>query len=234
MWYDETTDILKIRNADNDAWISIAEFDQTADTWLPYVGADALVRHATAAWEAGTATEPGVPSPAQIAAAIAALASTNFSSVAEDIIPDADSTRDIGSTSNRWAQGWFDDVTSTNTSDGTLSIPTTYVTNGSAKAWVNFNGAGTIAARDSFNVSSLTDNGTGIYTINYSNAFASADYSFLGSGRSLSAGAIEILGLNDTSASPTASTTRVGFKRADLNSFIDGTYAFAGVFGDLA
>jgi hypothetical protein len=40
--------------------------------------------------------------------------SADLSAVAEDIIPDADSTRDIGSTSNRWAQGWFDDVTLTN------------------------------------------------------------------------------------------------------------------------
>jgi hypothetical protein len=32
-WYDETTDILKIRNADDDAWISFAAFDQTNDTW---------------------------------------------------------------------------------------------------------------------------------------------------------------------------------------------------------
>jgi len=32
-WYDETTDILKMRNADNDAWISFATFDQAADTW---------------------------------------------------------------------------------------------------------------------------------------------------------------------------------------------------------
>jgi hypothetical protein len=40
--------------------------------------------------------------------------SADLSAVAEDILPDADSTRDIGSTSNRWAQGWFDDVTLTN------------------------------------------------------------------------------------------------------------------------
>ena len=32
-WYDTSTDILKIRNADNDAWISFAEFDQVNDTW---------------------------------------------------------------------------------------------------------------------------------------------------------------------------------------------------------
>jgi hypothetical protein len=41
-WYDETTDILKIRNADDDAWINIASFDQANDTWSPYVGATAL------------------------------------------------------------------------------------------------------------------------------------------------------------------------------------------------
>jgi hypothetical protein len=42
---------------------------------------------------------------------------------------------------------------------------TTYSARGIAKAWVNFNGTGTIAARDSENVSSLTDNGTGDYTL---------------------------------------------------------------------
>ena len=32
LWYDTSTDILKIRNADDDAWISLIDFDQTADT----------------------------------------------------------------------------------------------------------------------------------------------------------------------------------------------------------
>jgi hypothetical protein len=67
-------------------------------------------------------------------------------------------------------------IVTSNVSDGTLSIPTTYVTNGSAKAWVNFNGTGTIAARDSLNVSSLTDNGTGQYTINLANSLANTSY----------------------------------------------------------
>jgi hypothetical protein len=53
---------------------------------------------------------------------------------------------------------------------------TTYSARGIAKAWVNFNGTGTIAARDSENVSSLTDNGTGDYTVNIGNDFAAADY----------------------------------------------------------
>jgi hypothetical protein len=44
------------------------------------------------------------------------------------------------------------------------------------KVWVNFDGTGTIAIRDSFNVSSLIDNGTGDYTINFTNAMADTNY----------------------------------------------------------
>jgi hypothetical protein len=46
-----------------------------------------------------------------------------------------------------------------------------------AKAWVNFNGTGTVAIRASFNVSSITDGGTGIYTVNFTNALADANFS---------------------------------------------------------
>ena len=45
------------------------------------------------------------------------------------------------------------------------------------KVWVNFNGNGTIAIRDDFNTSSLTDNGTGDYTVNFSNAMSDTNYS---------------------------------------------------------
>lgn len=44
------------------------------------------------------------------------------------------------------------------------------------RVWVNFNGTGTVAIRDSFNVSSITDNGVGDYTINFTNALPSANY----------------------------------------------------------
>jgi len=49
-----------------------------------------------------------------------------------------------------------------------------------AKAWVNFNGTGTVAIRDDFNVSSITDNGAGDYTINFSSAMSNANYSVSG------------------------------------------------------
>ena len=47
---------------------------------------------------------------------------------------------------------------------------------GAAKAWVNFNGTGTVAIRAAFNVTSITDNGTGNYTVNFTSALADANY----------------------------------------------------------
>jgi hypothetical protein len=47
-----------------------------------------------------------------------------------------------------------------------------------AKAWVNFNGTGTVAIRASGNVTSITDVGTGVYTINFTNAFSDSNYSW--------------------------------------------------------
>lgn len=61
---------------------------------------------------------------------------------------------------------------------GTQSTAVENAIQGSAKAWVNFNGTGTVAIRRSYNVSSITDNGTGDYTVNFSNSMADANYSW--------------------------------------------------------
>ena len=58
------------------------------------------------------------------------------------------------------------------------SVATAY----GCRAWVNFNGTGTVAIRDSGNVTSITDNGTGLYTINFTNAMPDADYCMASSG----------------------------------------------------
>jgi hypothetical protein len=59
---------------------------------------------------------------------------------------------------------------------GSQTVPVSTVAQGSAKAWVNFNGTGTVAIRASFNVSSITDNGTGNYTVNFTTALPDANY----------------------------------------------------------
>jgi len=50
------------------------------------------------------------------------------------------------------------------------------------KAWVNFNGTGTVSIRESFNVSSITDNGTGDYTVNFDTALTDSNYSCVADG----------------------------------------------------
>ena len=59
---------------------------------------------------------------------------------------------------------------------------TTSVQQGLAKAWINLNGTGTIAARDSFNVSSIADQATGDTRVTVSSAFATTNYCTTASG----------------------------------------------------
>lgn len=87
------------------------------------------------------------------------------------------------------------------------------------KAWVNFNGTGTVAIRAAFNVSSITDNGTGDYTVNFTNALADANYSGVATtGRNGGGTGIVVDAAN--AAAPTASnfrfyTLNVSFSPAD-------------------
>lgn len=67
--------------------------------------------------------------------------------------------------------------TPTATSNTTTGATTAFVqTNNNVKAWVNFNGTGTVAIRASKNVSSITDNGAADYTVNFGTAMADANY----------------------------------------------------------
>lgn len=65
-------------------------------------------------------------------------------------------------------------------SDGTNSTSSTNCIQGSAKAWVNFNGS-TGAIRAAYNVGSITKNTTGDYTVNFTNAMSDANYAALAS-----------------------------------------------------
>ena len=68
-----------------------------------------------------------------------------------------------------------------NSADGSgqLKVQSNGVTT-NALAWVNFNGTGTVAIRSSYNVSSITDNGTGDYTVNFATALSDANYALSG------------------------------------------------------
>jgi hypothetical protein len=101
-------------------------------------------------------------------------------------------------------------------SDGTNSTSATNCIQGSAKAWVNFNGTGTVAIRASYNVSSITDNGTGDYTINFTNALADANYSIAGYSRSTASGNTTSCISGTSNSSVTSSACRI--LNIDLNT----------------
>ena len=70
--------------------------------------------------------------------------------------------------------------------DGTS--PVTLTKQSAAKAWIRFNGSGTVAVIDSFNIASITDNGTGDYTNTFTNAMTNNDYLFGGFSASTGSG----------------------------------------------
>jgi hypothetical protein len=65
------------------------------------------------------------------------------------------------------------------------SVATAY----GCRAWVNFNGTGTVAIREDGNVSSITDNGAGDYTVNFTTAMPDANYAVVGAAGLIGAGA---------------------------------------------
>lgn len=109
---------------------------------------------------------------------------------------------------------------------GTKTVPVDTVIDGSAKAWVNFNGTGTVAIRASFNVSSITDNGTGDYTVNFTNALPDANYGWA-LGGSIAA-SFTVTGRADAAA-PTASAFRLGTYTA-AGAATDAAYVTAAFF----
>jgi hypothetical protein len=76
-----------------------------------------------------------------------------------------------------------------------------------ARAWVNFNGTGTVAIRASGNVSSITDNGNGNYTVNFTTAMPDANYAVVATAGDTSSGTCLIQSPFNTA--PTTSAAQV-------------------------
>ena len=66
-----------------------------------------------------------------------------------------------------------------NITDGTTTVGTSYVVNGSAKAWARHTSVTTTAIVDSFNIASIVDSGVGETTFNLSNAMSNANYAVM-------------------------------------------------------
>ncbi len=92
------------------------------------------------------------------------------------------------------------------TSNGSAWTSAAPVSGSSVVAWVNFNGTGTVAIREDYNVDSITDHSTGIYTINFTNALTDANYAIVGMA------AYGNVGVTYSDSSFTQSTTAVKIK----------------------
>jgi hypothetical protein len=106
---------------------------------------------------------------------------------------------------------------------------------GSAKSWVNFNGTGTIATRDSFNVSSLTDISTGKYDVTFSSEMGNDDYSFVTNASTTSGGTSTVVSLAGSGAGGTTLTTkyRIYTLTGGGSTFTDISFINSNVHGDL-
>lgn len=114
--------------------------------------------------------------------------------------------------------------------DGSDEVNTDYILNGSTKVWANLNGTGTIALRNSLNVSSVTDEGTGTYTLNYTNDFSSADYSVSSCATN---GSNFHSVVDDANQIPLVGLVRVASYNSS-NSLTDSTYSLFSIVGILA
>jgi len=112
---------------------------------------------------------------------------------------------------------------------GNNSIATSFVAGGSAKAWANIDGSGTVSIRDSLNTSGLTDSGTGDYQTAFSTSFGNENYSFTYCGGQSGA---------ETTYQMDTATMVVGTHRVQLKngagSATDRDYICGTFHGDLA
>jgi hypothetical protein len=155
LWSDTANDLLKQRNAADSAWVDILTLStgavsnaEVADNAITL----AKMAHGTDG-EIITYDASGAPATVGVGSSGQVLTSNGAGSAPTMQSP---------------AAGGADTSLSNLTSAGEQMV---------CKAWVNFNGTGTVAIRDSYNVSSITDRTGGAFTVNFTTAFANTDYS---------------------------------------------------------
>ena len=104
-------------------------------------------------------------------------------------------------------------VTGTSPTPDALSTASGSAPSYSARAWVNFDGSGAVSIRASGNVSSITDNGTGYYTVNFTTAMPDTNYSWQGSARFNSTG--EANGILSTRSNDSKTTSGLQVRSFD-------------------
>ena len=117
------------------------------------------------------------------------------------------------------AVGQFDSSGNFKFNSGYGSVATAY----GCRAWVNFNGTGTVAIRASGNVTSVADNGTGDYTVNFTTAMPDANYNFV-------FGTQGNFAIQYNITAPTTAAIRVGVADRDTGNLVDNAVVSVSIF----
>jgi len=168
LWFDTNNDLMKVRNEANSAWVIVAKKDGSG--WTPYRQGTAL---GTASVEPDTRYVHRSNNLSDLGSATTARANLGVAapvSLTQTQAVNATSTAFGQVSGQRLAQAVKDNLNAAG------SAPMY-----ACRAWVNFNGTGTVAIRASGNVSSITDNGTGDYTLNFRTPMPDANYCVTGS-----------------------------------------------------
>jgi uncharacterized protein (AIM24 family) len=148
------------------------------------------------------------------------IASPNSNSDRTLNLPDAAGTIQVSGNPISGTTGSFSGDLSFNSGYGSAAVAY------GCRAWVNFNGTGTVAIRASGNVSSITDNGTGDYTINFTTAMPDANYST----QIASAAAVSNLGFNRISSAVGTTTSSVAIQHYENSNTTDTAVLTVAVF----
>ena len=168
LWFDTNNDLMKVRNEANSAWVIVAKKDGSG--WTPYRQGTAL---GTASVEPDTRYVHRSNNLSDLGSATTARANLGVAapvSLTQTQAVNANSTAFGQVSGQRLAQAVKNNLNAAG------SAPMY-----ACRAWVNFNGTGTVAIRASGNVSSITDNGTGDYTLNFRTPTPDANYCVTGS-----------------------------------------------------
>jgi len=163
LWFDTNNDLMKMRNEANSAWVVVAKKDGSG--WIPYRQGTAL---GTASVQPDNRYAHRSNNLSDLGSAATARANLGLAApvfLTQTQVEDANNTA-FGQVSGQLlAQAVRDNL---NVTDPAPLF--------ACRAWVNFNGTGTVAIRASGNVSSITDNGTGDYTVNFTTDMEDANY----------------------------------------------------------
>jgi hypothetical protein len=160
----------------------------------------------------GTTGIAGVDGSAGTPAVQGADANTGMFFPAADTIAFAEGGTEVGR---------FDSSSNFKFNSGYGSVATAY----GCRAWVNFNGTGTVAIRASGNVSSITDSGTGAYTVNFTTALADANYAGV-----IMTGTYQALASNDAAAPTTTAFAFISRQSSSPATSLDSAYLHVAIF----